>query len=158
MQYIVSHRQDFIAGLTGGGLTIDIHLTGQNENVVAMDHHPSWRLHKNPFWRVKHPSLKKAVAPDDTRSITSGTMYTAAAAASTATHYNVDATKEHQMYVYEASEPVQGVCVLSLPSGKKVDHLGIKIQFIGRIDMVRGSSNLHQWTTLVYFLKLTYVL
>ena len=116
-----------------------------------MDHHPSWRLHKNPFWRVKHPSLKKAVAPNDARSIASGTtMYTAAGAARTATTMylatnNVDDTKEDQMYVYEASEPVQGVCVLSLSSGKKLDHLGIKIQFIGRIDMVRTTFKLHGW-------------
>lgn len=39
--------------------------------------------------------------------------------------------------MYESHDPVQGVAILTLPSGKKFDHLGIKIQFIGRIDMVR---------------------
>lgn len=107
-----------------------------------MDHHPSWKLHKNPFWRVKHPSLKKAVvAPDDAvaRNSASGTMSTVTAGINTAPHLtstSMGVTMEDQMYVYEASEPVQGVCILSLQSGKKMDHLGIKIQFIGRIDMV----------------------
>jgi vacuolar protein sorting-associated protein 26 len=38
---------------------------------------------------------------------------------------------------YEASQDVGGVVTLNLSPGKKVEHLGIKIQFIGRIDMVR---------------------
>jgi hypothetical protein len=140
--FVLYFHQDFLQGLAGGGLSMDIHLTGQNENVVAMDHHPSWRLHKNPFWRVKHPSLKKAaVSPDDASSITSGTN-TVTTVMNTAPHLAANTSmgvtsKEDQMYVYEASEPVEGVCVLSLAAGKKMDHLGIKIQFIGRIDMVR---------------------
>lgn len=105
-------------------MNVDIHLTGERENALRMDHHPSWKLHKNPFWRVKHPSIaaKAAAAPhlvDETfnNSLASGT-----------------ATRE--MYAYESSQNVEGVVVLTLPSGKKMDHLGIKIQFIGRIDMV----------------------
>jgi hypothetical protein len=37
---------------------------------------------------------------------------------------------------YEASQDIKGKVLLTLPPGKKADHLGIKIQFIGRIDMV----------------------
>ncbi|KAI2509768.1 Vacuolar protein sorting-associated protein 26 [Fragilaria crotonensis] len=39
---------------------------------------------------------------------------------------------------FEASQDIKGKVVLTLPHGKKADHLGIKIQFIGRIDMGHG--------------------
>lgn len=39
---------------------------------------------------------------------------------------------------YEASKDVAGVVRLRVPPGKKVEHLGIKVQFIGRIDMGQG--------------------
>lgn len=41
------------------------------------------------------------------------------------------------LFAFEATENIAGTVILSLPPGKKADHLGIKIQFIGRIDMVR---------------------
>jgi Vacuolar protein sorting-associated protein 26 len=48
-------------------------------------------------------------------------------------------------FAYEASQDIKGKVILTLPSGKKADHLGIKIQFIGRIDMVRTVDILHPW-------------
>ena len=66
-----------------------------------MHHAPSWKLRKNPFWRVG------SIVPSNGE------------------------------FAYEASQDVGGKIVLTLPPGKKADHLGIKIQFIGRIDMVR---------------------
>jgi vacuolar protein sorting-associated protein 26 len=41
-------------------------------------------------------------------------------------------------FAYEASQDVEGVVVLRLPPGKKTEHLGIRVQFIGRIDMSVG--------------------
>ena len=41
---------------------------------------------------------------------------------------------------YEASRDIRGVVRLRLPPGKKAEHLGIKVQFIGRIDMVMNNS------------------
>ena len=102
-----------------------------------MDHHPSWKLHKNPFWRVKHPSLKAVSPADGSSSI--ATTSAGDETITTSTSIAAMNRNPHQWYAYEASENVQGVVVLTLPSGKKVDHLGIKIQFIGRIDMVRAS-------------------
>jgi hypothetical protein len=49
------------------------------------------------------------------------------------------------LFAFEAAENVAGTVVLSLPPGKKWDHLGIKIQFIGRIDMVSGRKHGILW-------------
>ena len=39
-------------------------------------------------------------------------------------------------YAYEASQDISGSVSLQLPpGGKKFEHLGIKVQFIGRIGM-----------------------
>lgn len=90
---------------------MDIVLAGEqgNDQIIPMHHAPSWKLRKNPFWRIG----SGAVVP----------------------------TNEHgtaSLFAYEASQDVSGKVILSLPPGKKADHLGIKIQFIGRIDMGHG--------------------
>lgn len=77
-----------------------------NDQINPMHHAPSWKLRKNPFWRIG------SVVP--TNEFGTATLF-----------------------AYEASQDVGGKVILSLPPGKKADHLGIKIQFIGRIDMVR---------------------
>lgn len=108
---------------------MEICLTGESTNAMPLDHRPSWRLHKNPFWRVKHPSLAaKVEAAPHLIDETAGTLISSGSAYGSS----------HQMYAYEASQDVEGVVIMSLPSGKKMDHLGIKIQFIGRIDMSHG--------------------
>ena len=85
-----------------------------------MDHYPSWKLHKNPFWRVKHPQGAKlaSVTPVMTAS---GELE----------------VKQQQVFAYEASQDIGGIATIHLAPGKKAEHLGIKIMFIGRIDMVR---------------------
>lgn len=87
--------------------------------VIPMDHYPSWKLHKNPFWRVKHPAGTKlaSVAPN---AITG------------------DMEIKQQLFAYESHQDVGGVVTLHVAPGKKVEHLGIKVQFIGRIDMGSG--------------------
>lgn len=42
-----------------------------------------------------------------------------------------------QLVAYEAQQDVGGVVTLHVAPGKKIEHLGIKVQFIGRIDTVR---------------------
>jgi Vacuolar protein sorting-associated protein 26 len=100
--------QSFFGGLVSGGLKVDIVLEdpGDNDKIVTMHHPPSWKLRKNPFWRVG------SVAPSN------GEL------------------------VYEALQEIKGKVRLTLPHGKKADHLGIKLQFVGRIDMVREKQNL----------------
>jgi len=129
-----------------------------------MDRYPIWKLRKNPFWRLKHPQQQKdpqqqtvaaaqQVAPNypdptsihtTTNNATTTTDYnynnmgspTAVAPVAHAVHH-VDG-RSHQLYAYDASENVSGTVTLTLPPGKKQEHLGIKIQFIGRIDMGLG--------------------
>lgn len=97
-------------GLGGSGLKIEIVLnTTENRQVVPMTHHPSWRMRKNPFWKVGSTQ----VAPD--ADLGGGLLL-----------------------AYDSTENIAGTVVLSLSPGKKTDHLGIKIQFIGRIDMGHG--------------------
>ena len=38
--------------------------------------------------------------------------------------------------VYGGLEPVVGTCEIALPSGKKLEHLGVKIELIGQIGKV----------------------
>ena len=40
------------------------------------------------------------------------------------------------VYAYGDGQDVQGVIHFMLPPGKTYDHLGIKVQFLGRITMV----------------------
>ena len=84
-----------------------------------MDHFPSWKLHKNPFWRVKHPAAGIKVA-----SIAPNA-------------YTGEMEVKPQILAYEAHQDVGGYVTLHVAPGKRVEHLGIKVQFIGRIDMVR---------------------
>ncbi|OEU20995.1 vacuolar protein sorting-associated protein 26 [Fragilariopsis cylindrus CCMP1102] len=48
------------------------------------------------------------------------------------------AAQERTIFAYEQHQDVGGVVTLHLAPGKKIEHLGIKIQFIGRIDMSMG--------------------
>ena len=95
--------------------------TSSSPMIVPLDHHPSWKLHKNPFWRVKHPQGSKLATVTPVTMTSSGELE----------------VKPQPMYAYEASQDIGGVVTIHLPPGKKMEHLGIKIMFIGRIDMVR---------------------
>ena len=66
-----------------------------------------------------------------------------------------------QLFAYEAQQDVGGVVTLHIAPGKKIEHLGIKVQFIGRIDMVsvlciRGATIL-VWTPSFYYLDKCFV-
>ena len=46
------------------------------------------------------------------------------------------AQEQEIIYAFGEMEDVQGVVHLRLPPGKKLEHLGVKIQFVGRVDLV----------------------
>ena len=48
------------------------------------------------------------------------------------------------LYAYGEHEDVQGVVHLVLPPGRKFESLGVKIQFVGRVDMVSVTQKLEQ--------------
>jgi len=144
-------------GLGGGGVQISIALTADpsRPGIVPIDRYPSWKLRKNPFWRLKYPQARKQqiaanngnnnnnnvntlVAPQQSHDQIlppSNTMY--AMPGTTSNTISVD-ERSHQLYVYDAPEDISGVVTLTLPPGRKQDHLGIKIEFIGCIDMGIG--------------------
>ena len=100
---------------------MEIKLTPQSQQgIIPMDHFPSWKLHKNPFWRVKHPNGSKLASVSPMMNPSTGELEV-----------------KPQMFAYESNQDVGGSVKLHLTPGKKVEHLGIKVQFIGRIDMVR---------------------
>lgn len=86
--------------------------------IVPMDHYPGWKLHKNPFWRVKHPMDAQKIAPATPVMSVTGEMEV-----------------RPQLFAYEQQQDLSGVVTLHLPPGRQVEHMGIKIMFIGRIDM-----------------------
>lgn len=119
----------FINAITGaGGVKIDIRFTPTDQQkqtpdaIVAMDHYPTWKLQKNPFWRVKHPN-----STNNNRMASVANSFMAA--------------QERTIFAYEQYQDISGVVTLHLAPGKKVEHLGIKIQFIGRIDMSMGVND-----------------
>ncbi|MGK3734785.1 MAG: vacuolar protein sorting-associated protein 26 [Bacillariaceae sp.] len=127
----------FFNAITGaGGVKVDIRFTPTDQQkqstgaIVPIDHYPTWKLNKNPFWRVKHPNSSNnnnnrmasvapaPIIPGDPNSFM--------------------AAQERTIFAYEQHQDVGGVVTLHLAPGKKIEHLGIKIQFIGRIDMSMG--------------------
>lgn len=126
---------------------------------VVLDHHPSWKLHKNPFWRVKHPAGNKlaqvvpygeqaqyqqqqqqyqqapygtAVSPQSQTSMVPSSPYEPVS--TSANRHTAP------IYVYMAGQDVHGRVIMRLAPGAKkmVEHLGVKVMFIGRIDMSVG--------------------
>jgi len=124
--------------------------------LIPMDHYPSWKLHKNPFWRVKHPLGKQLLQTAPLPPPQSPHLQ--APYSSGMTNYNINSPYDPQqqqpfqlqgrnmssmsrdlVFAYEASQDISGVVILRIPAtGKKVEHLGIKCMLIGRIDMSMG--------------------
>lgn len=114
----------FGLSLGGSGLTVQIELDeppADSEKIVAIDV-PSWKVRKNPYAHA----LKQASEGGGGM----GEMKLKSAGASSQT-----AAVGSRLFAYEASQNIQGNITLSLPYGKRVDHLGIKVEFVGRIDM-----------------------
>jgi vacuolar protein sorting-associated protein 26 len=132
---------------------------GQVPLIVPMDHTPSWRLHKNPFWRVKHPAGGNkftAAYPQQSQKQQQQSQQAPQQYQSPQPHQPFPSSEYRSenenlmnssgtsggsgvLHAYEASQDVTGNVILRLPhAGKKFEHLGIKVQFIGRIDMSVG--------------------
>jgi vacuolar protein sorting-associated protein 26 len=129
----------FFSAMTGaGGVKVDIRFIPSDQQkqspgaVVPIDHYPTWKLNKNPFWRVKHPNSSN-------NNNNNNRMASVAPAPIIPGDPNsFMAAQERTIFAYEQHQDVGGVVTLYLAPGKKIEHLGIKIQFIGRIDMSMG--------------------
>ena len=212
--------------LTGGGnVKVEIRVNppssvsqDMHKPAVILDHTPSWRLHRNPFWRVKHPmgdqfalsgsgmpqqgnvqqqpgtgmqqgfpqqQLANSMQPNMQQQqpygmqpqpgmlpnnmqqpgmMTQPNNYTMGQNQQPGMQqynqqqpgmmqYNQQqpvqqtmippANQKDIVYAFEANHDFSGCVILRLPmtssgSFKKFEHLGIKVQFIGRIDMTMG--------------------
>lgn len=153
-------QSSLFSALGGGGVKVVISLNAvdpvTNPGVVPMSHVPNWKLRKNPFWRLKqsqqqlqqqqqlpvnNPQLMPTVGQY-------GEIIPAAPPAAPAL-----GNTNSKIFAYEASQPVEGVVSLILPPGKKAEHLGIKIQFIGRIEM--GPQLIHEGKPHYDFISLS---
>ena len=51
--------------------------------------------------------------------------------------------------VFQSSETVAGKVEIKAPPGKKVEHMGVKIELIGQVEMFYDRGNFHDFTSLV---------
>ena len=51
--------------------------------------------------------------------------------------------------IYQGHEPVQGTVRVVLPAGKKLEHLGIKVEMIGQVEMTHEKLTQYEFTSLV---------
>lgn len=134
----------FFNAISGaGGVKIDIRTTltpqqKQSGAIAPIDHYPNWKLQKNPFWRVNHPNSNRFNKQASVGSIMPGgqQQQQQQMIMGGGHHHHQETTTT--IFAYEQQEDVGGIVTLHLAPGKKVEHLGIKIQFIGRIDMSMG--------------------
>jgi Vacuolar protein sorting-associated protein 26 len=176
-------QSGLLGALTGGGnvkIGIVVNTSSTDPGIVPMDHYPSWKLHKNPFWRVKHrQGGAKNQQPQQPTMDQSSSMMQNSQLQNPGMMQNsqfqqpgmmqqpgmpyqqgmmqpgmpmqqqqqqhgmmspmmpmTDDGMQSAVVVFEATRDIAGMVRLVIPPGKKMEHLGIKVQFIGRIDMV----------------------
>jgi len=98
----------------GGGVNVTVHLdppTTSNQ-IKALDHLPSWKVRKNPFAHALKQTTTASIHPST---------------------YESDRNTKI-VYAYEDKEDVRGTVNIAISPGKQVDHLGIKVEFVGRVD------------------------
>lgn len=63
---------------------------------------------------------------------------------------NEDGTQREKQFLYYDGESVSGVVNVALRTpGKKLEHQGIKIEFVGQIELFYDRGNHHEFTSLV---------
>jgi len=60
-----------------------------------------------------------------------------------------DSREPIELLVYGGQESVSGSVEISVPSGKKIDHLGVKIEMIGQVELYQERGNATKMTGLV---------
>lgn len=110
-------------GLGTGGLQIKIHLAGTPEthpnDIFYLRHRPSWKVRKNVFTSLKNRGAGAVSAAPTIAPAGSGS-----------------GEGPTRIMAYSSDHDVEGEITLTMPHGKKLDHLGIQVKFFGRIDMV----------------------
>jgi len=113
----------------------------ENGKIVPLSHLPSWKINKKTFSASvlnKHPGISPLSQPPPvTNEYGRSDCF--------------NNTPTEAIYAYDSVQDVQGVVHLILPPGKSFEHLGIKIQFLGRIKM---SSATYEGRTQYDFVSL----
>lgn len=60
-----------------------------------------------------------------------------------------DASTGPAVPVFASGEPVKGMITIEVTPGKRMEHLGIKIELVGQIEMFYDRGNFHDFTSLV---------
>jgi len=93
------------------------------EKIVRLHRSQRWKAHKNPYHQFHYFEAKAGksnVSPKNDEVALS----------------DVYPSEIHEeIYAYDAAMDVEGVITLSIPPGKKAEHLGMRVEFVGRIDM-----------------------
>lgn len=113
----------------GGGIKIYVNVdpASDTNKVVQLDHSPSWKIRKNPFHHaVNRHKLSSETSFKTTTTMTSGTF------GESQNNLAIPNTS-NTSYAYDSSQDINGIITLVIPNGKRYDHLGIKVQFVGRI-------------------------
>ena len=117
-----------VFGLGGGGLKIYVAIDpSKSQKVIQLDHPQSWKVRKNPF----HHAIKRNSMNNN--NVIGINPMSNNSAVSPYPGVNPAMAMSTNTYAFEADQDVSGTITLSLPSGKRYDHLGIKAQFVGRI-------------------------
>lgn len=145
-----------LAGVVGGGLTVQIDIqpdqyglsTGQ---IVPIDHEPSWKLGKNPFQQacINKTLNQNAAVPgagvgggqmDNNNMYANNNNGFIPQQQQNGMNMGIDRGYAYNggkpmVYAYSDVQDIQGVVNLIIPHGKRYEHLGIKVQFLGRVDV-----------------------
>jgi len=84
---------------------------------------PSWKVRKNPFCL----SAQQSVDPS----------------------FTVESLSDELIYAFDGMQNIEGEVVLWLPPGKTLEHNGIKIQFMGRIDLVCNNNQVNMSDSII---------
>jgi hypothetical protein len=108
----------------------------QSKTIIPLDHSPNWRVSKNVFMSA----LSKQTLQNVIRKNNTAVMQVHPHQPVVAEPQFGGMPQQQQLqpiiYAHSETEDVQGVVHLMLPPGKHFEHAGIKIQFVGRIEMV----------------------
>ena len=55
-----------------------------------------------------------------------------------------------RIMVYSCNHDTEGEVTLTMPHGKKLDHMGVQVKFFGRIDMVSTLVSVYIYWQQVY--------
>jgi len=62
---------------------------------------------------------------------------------------HIGGEKPEDLPLFQSTEPVRGVAQVNVMEGKKIDHIGIKIELIGQIEMFYDRGNHYDFTSVV---------